>query len=929
MASVLSGLFGGDKEIKFRLESIDSTLKQIYAVQIEERREAEERYRRQQQAEKRRKADTKAKIEKEEKDKDKKEKKGLLGILGGLLGKAFGGIGKLIAAGLKTALGKLGLAGIISKALAKVGLGGLLKAAFAKGLAFLGTAVFWKGLGIAAAVAAAVKGVVQANDAVYRAVGGTAETESGTVFDLQDIQEKKDSYNKLANDQGMTWEQKKPRLEQFEELQSQMRANKSVNDQLERDKKMLANKELHLKSLEGKEDKESRMMTQRLKHSIEALTKSIDDAEVNKVQGQKKATALFKKLMISDKDLVQHQIKMGRRGINDIPEHLRDQEFTNKDGARIFIEAYTDQSYEAKQLGGPINVPGTGSGDKVPMMLPANSFVMNRNAVHRQSGGMVPTLLEPGEQVYMPGQWGGAEMLMNSMFPRFQNGGQVSQSVAGGARGGTPPKLITIKKSRDYQAEAEDAKKSGKDAILSAAESSIGMSQGVGEQCANTTRAVLAKAGHPAANKTTSTGDLDPEGLAYNGPSFAASFAGSDMGDVKKDYKSTSAGDVILWRDTYGKYAPGAITHVGIKGEGSDVYHHGRSAGWRKQSGYPLSANFAAGIDLNGTASGTPGAGPAGPAGPAGNSETKTKNLGLTGEVGEFFSTLVGGLGDILGDISGGILGGLGGLLSSPSQDTPAGPAGPAGPANFTPGQGGGGATSVNDPNAKALLNAIADAEGTSSYPDQGYKTHFGGSQWKGEGYPKAHPAKDTGNSDAFGRYQFMSPTWNEYSNGRGMSPGEQDAVALDLITKKRGVNLSDGLSKDEVKKLSWEWASIKGNNYTYNGAAQGKIGQDAFLEMYKNYGGKIQGRQSGGAVTAKPVSSSSAAKSQEQFLSRMSEAAQPIVIPVPMGGGGGGGGSQSGGGGNQPHVPDLPSHPSGNIALDNAFRLSLGAAFG
>jgi hypothetical protein len=89
---------------------------------------------------------------------------------------------------------------------------------------------------------------------------------------------------------------------------------------------------------------------------------------------------------------------------------------------------------------------------------------------------------------------------------------------------------------------------------------------------------------------------------------------------------------------------------------------------------------------------------------------------------------------------------------------------------------------------------------------------------------------------------------------------------------------------------------------------------------------------QAGGTVTARPSSSSSnmVSKSQEQFLDRLSASVQPVIVPMPMGGGGGGdGGGMTGTGGSQTNVPNLASHPSGNIALDNAFRLSLGAAFG
>ena len=145
----------------------------------------------------------------------------------------------------------------------------------------------------------------------------------------------------------------------------------------------------------------------------------------------------------------------------------------------------------------------------------------------------------------------------------------------------------------------------GVQAVLKAAEENIGLSAGVSEQCANTTRAILAAAGHPSAQKTTTVGDLEPDGVPtqYRAPSYAASFGGTDMGTVTENYRSTKPGDVVLWKGTYGveKWGPDAITHVGIKGEGSDVYHHGKSPGWRKESGYPLANKFAAGITLNGT----------------------------------------------------------------------------------------------------------------------------------------------------------------------------------------------------------------------------------------------------------------------------------------------------------------------------------------
>ena len=146
----------------------------------------------------------------------------------------------------------------------------------------------------------------------------------------------------------------------------------------------------------------------------------------------------------------------------------------------------------------------------------------------------------------------------------------------------------------------------GSDAILEAAKANIGLSKGISEQCANTVRAVLKAAGHPSAMKTTSVGDLEPDGVPsqYRAPSYAASFGGTDMGNVKKQYSATSPGDIILWKGTYGvdKWGPDAITHVGIKGEGQSVWHHGTTAGFRN-TGPVYQDKFVGGITLNGSGS--------------------------------------------------------------------------------------------------------------------------------------------------------------------------------------------------------------------------------------------------------------------------------------------------------------------------------------
>ncbi len=142
----------------------------------------------------------------------------------------------------------------------------------------------------------------------------------------------------------------------------------------------------------------------------------------------------------------------------------------------------------------------------------------------------------------------------------------------------------------------------GGKAILEGAKQIVGMGRGQSNMCAATTRAALAAAKHPASEKRTQKGDLDSKGTAYNGRNFAASFAGSDMGTVIRSASALAAGDIVLWKGGNG-YGSGEITHVGIKGDGNDLWHHGSGPGWRKASMYTSSGGqtFAAGIRLDGT----------------------------------------------------------------------------------------------------------------------------------------------------------------------------------------------------------------------------------------------------------------------------------------------------------------------------------------
>jgi len=112
--------------------------------------------------------------------------------------------------------------------------------------------------------------------------------------------------------------------------------------------------------------------------------------------------------------------------------------------------------------------------------------------------------------------------------------------------------------------------------IIAGARKVIGSGARVDNDCARTTRRALAAGGlkqfglsaEGGGGKTTNKGDLDtPKGSSWTrGEAAAASFGGSDLGQIIKNKSNIKAGDIILWRQTTasGKYNKGAITHVGI-----------------------------------------------------------------------------------------------------------------------------------------------------------------------------------------------------------------------------------------------------------------------------------------------------------------------------------------------------------------------------
>lgn len=133
----------------------------------------------------------------------------------------------------------------------------------------------------------------------------------------------------------------------------------------------------------------------------------------------------------------------------------------------------------------------------------------------------------------------------------------------------------------------------------------------------------------------------------------------------------------------------------------------------------------------------------------------------------------------------------------------------------------------------KAFLDMIAAAEGTSNTlsscgkNDDGYKSIFGCDHnssriFYNYGY---HPAKAFATgwgtySDASGRYQFKSTTWNELAGKHGLadfSPSSQDKGAI-LKIKERGSNPNSIVNyssfDNAVYGVRLEWASMPHSPY-------------------------------------------------------------------------------------------------------------------
>lgn len=124
------------------------------------------------------------------------------------------------------------------------------------------------------------------------------------------------------------------------------------------------------------------------------------------------------------------------------------------------------------------------------------------------------------------------------------------------------------------------------------------------------------------------------------------------------------------------------------------------------------------------------------------------------------------------------------------------------------------------NPNARAFLDMISVAEGTTRY---GYFTLVGNTKLSSL---SAHPnivvqlktKRGTIPSTAAGRYQFLSRTWKDVATKLQLpdfGPHSQDIAALELIARRGGLTkVLNGDLKGAIAACRKEWASFPGAGY-------------------------------------------------------------------------------------------------------------------
>lgn len=882
MASVLSNILISDKETKDAIVNVDNTLTKMYADQVKQNKIENEREKRRQQNEKRDKADSPiAAFLKANKEEDKKKKKGLLeSLLGGM-----GGLGGIVSSAVL--LKVLGIGAIGAAIAAYIGnedFRNFVNENIFKPLrTFMEDTVFpWlesfikdtlvpfvmdnlvtpikdiiigesEGLfgevgakladELADAVAKPVKEAIDENlrDPIQRRLsdplgtareilGGAPLTTPDTMSDLRDAWETINQKRELSRGTDITAEED---IKEVEKLLKKSERLASLTSRIESDIKVLTAEDDYYRK-GGKFKSEARK--EQFEVFAEGIKKQMND-DLYEI------TETKKKIMEAHGD---------------------------------FLKKYKITPDQFLQKGGPVDVPGTGSGDKVPMLLPSNSFVMNREAVRRQGGGMVPTLLEPGEQVYMPGQWGAQHMLMNSAFPRFQEGGQVSHNQTGT---GYQPSG-----AKDYK---------GRPVVLS-------------KPAAESFKEMMSSGGVKGTDVTSSQRSVD-----YNSQIGGAQNSNHLYGNAMDIHGSSKA-----W----------------LKGGNAERY------GWRLLD--PSFTSHDGHFDYIGRGSeerNTPTVKEKKEKVEPGSSYPKLEKTGG----GMFLPKIGGALGMLLQGIQGAFnevfagtalesigMGGIDGMSPEPTSGTTT--VGPPPPINAL--------ASGGDNKDKAILDMIASVEADKRDEYGGFNTSAGATAGRATDKTIGWLSKNA--KGAIGRYQHMPRFLLDrakaagYSEDTKFTPEVQDNMTIHFLKQDTGGmyekwkagKVSNESMGDELSRIWRGLPHSSGGTYPdqYASRNAAHMSRSAMMAQMTD----ITKLQQGGSVnfSGGSYNRSNIVKSEDEFIKRFSAAQQPMIVPVPLTGSSGGSAPASTGGNGAP--PTLSAVPSTNVAMDSAYRLSIGAAF-
>jgi hypothetical protein len=594
------------------------------------------------------------------------------------------------------------------------------------------------------------------------------------------------------------------------------------------------------------------------------------------------------------------------------------------------------------QKGGPLTVPGSGSGDKVFTFLQPGSFVMNRNASKVggfQMGG-VPVMLEPGEHVYGPGQWDAGHLMLNSMLPRFQDGGKVDVKQSKGVYQTGPgyqPDSLKDYKGRPIIVSKEAAiaiMKMYKDGLFKGSD----VTSAQRSPAHNAAVGGVANSKHLAGNALdVSTGTSTWHALKNSGPKYGwkfnnylgpqgwhFDFVGGGGGAPADGKEQGSAKDVAK----HGNLASDLATTGELAGQGAEEIVN--AAGKVMGAGMKPFLDGIRKMGLPGLAD-----------------TLEIFGSGMKAVFGPAVNFIAQGIGNFASGFVGSIFGGnqaqagttpntgahnrtseLGRALGiKPSGQKPGGSLGPQ---STTPLSGGSGKLNLSDAQYRELA-FIVSGESAPGEDDFGVAAAVL-NRVADPRFPNTIRA--VGRQP--GQFEAVEHGSARYDDTLAQRLKSNSSKIVGALEKLQGRTDFKGQALLHNRGKGDPMFSSNGNFYHY--AEQGHSSTAPAPSNSPQHWKKLLSRQQGGVVVPGMATGGvvNMNRAPQPMMKRLSEnmgkysamkaqSAQPIIIPVPMGGGGGGGTVMSGSSGT-PEAPGLPDGPQVVALLELQNRLALGA---